>query len=93
MFKKLGELMFSVYFLSAMMMGTYYNWQFAKEHGFVAWIFLGEVIPTLKGIAWPYFLLRERAEAKEETMAAGKIMVVLHAASKVGSAQECEQVS
>lgn len=34
----------------------YFNWQYAKEHGFWQWIFFGEVIATFKAVLWPYFL-------------------------------------
>ena len=35
----------------------YFNWQFAQENGFVKWLLLGEIVPTFKGLAWPYFLI------------------------------------
>lgn len=48
---------FCIYFAIAGFIFTpYYNWQYAKDHGFVNWIFLGEVVPTLKAMVWPYFL-------------------------------------
>jgi len=37
-------------------MTPYYNWQYAKEHGFIKWLFLGEIVATLKSTAWPYFI-------------------------------------
>lgn len=35
----------------------YYNWQFAQKNGFAAWLFLGEIVPTLKGLFWPIYLV------------------------------------
>lgn len=35
---------------------VYFNWQFANENGFVAWLFLGQIVPTLKALAWPFFI-------------------------------------
>ena len=38
-----------IYLIPAIMIFTpYYNWQYAKENGFVAWLFLGEIVPTLE---------------------------------------------
>ena len=34
----------------------YFNYQYAKDHGFVNWIFLGQIVPTLKAAVWPYFV-------------------------------------
>ena len=34
----------------------YYNWEYAKEHGFWAWLMFGEVIATIKGLLWPIML-------------------------------------
>jgi hypothetical protein len=35
----------------------YYNWQYAKEHGFVDWLIWGEITPTAKAFIWPYLVL------------------------------------
>ena len=45
-----------VYLISAGIMGMYFNWQYAVEHGFLAWFFFGEIIATLKGLVWPFFI-------------------------------------
>lgn len=45
-----------LYFMSLAIMTPYYNWQYAKEHGFIKWLFLGEIVATLKSAAWPYFV-------------------------------------
>ena len=34
----------------------YYNWNYAKTHGFVKWICLGEIVATAKSVAWPYYV-------------------------------------
>jgi len=49
-----------VYFVIAgLIFVPYYNWQYAKENGFVKWLFLGELVPTLKATVWPYFLYKQ----------------------------------
>lgn len=45
-----------LYLTSLAVMTPYYNWQYAKEHGFIEWLFLGEIVATLKSAAWPYFV-------------------------------------
>ena len=44
------------YLISAGIMGIYFNWLYAVEHGFLAWFFFGEIISTLKGLVWPFFI-------------------------------------
>jgi hypothetical protein len=56
--KILGNVLVGIvglYFISIAVMAPYYNWQYAKEHGFIKWLFLGEIVVTLKSTAWPYF--------------------------------------
>jgi hypothetical protein len=49
---------FGLYFAIALMgFVPYYNWQYAKENGFVSWLLLGEVVATARAMAWPYFVL------------------------------------
>jgi hypothetical protein len=38
----------------------YYNWQYAKENGFLKWLFLGEVVAFGKAFAWPYFVFFDK---------------------------------
>jgi hypothetical protein len=45
-----------LYGLSAGLFALYFNWQYAQEHGFVAWLFFGEIIATFKGAFWPFFI-------------------------------------
>lgn len=44
-----------IYFGGVLIFVPYYNFQYAKNNSFIKWVFLGEIIPTFKGIAWPYF--------------------------------------
>ena len=37
-----------VYGISVAVFALYYNWLFAKTNGFIAWLFFGEIIATLK---------------------------------------------
>ncbi len=62
-----------LYMIAAMVAVPYFNWQYAKEHGFVRWLFLGEVVATAKGLAWPYFLATrfsavEQVAGKEDSV-------------------------
>lgn len=46
-----------IYFtIASVIFIPYYNWEYATTHGFVKWIFLGEIVATGKAFAWPYFV-------------------------------------
>jgi hypothetical protein len=38
-----------------MISAPYFNWLYAKENGFVAWLFLGQVVPTGQAFIGPYY--------------------------------------
>jgi len=44
-----------IYGISVGIFGVYYNWLYANEHGFLAWLFFGEIIASLKAVVWPLF--------------------------------------
>jgi hypothetical protein len=46
---KIAGTALGLYVLVAIVAVPYFNWQYAREHGFVAWLLLGEVISTAKG--------------------------------------------
>jgi hypothetical protein len=54
---KLLTSLFVLYVWSATLAAVYFNWQFAKENGFLRWILLGELVPSAKALVWPYFAL------------------------------------
>lgn len=47
----------TIYFLGMAISVPYFNWCYARDHGFVSWIFFGEIVPTLQGCIWPYYAL------------------------------------
>lgn len=54
----IATLLYSIYIIGFVIMLPYYNWQFARDNGFIAWLLLGEIAPTGKAIAWPYFVAK-----------------------------------
>jgi hypothetical protein len=56
----LWSFMCITYVLSAIIAIPYFNWQYARDHGFFKWMFLGEIVPTAKGFVWPYFVFMSR---------------------------------
>ncbi len=40
----------------------YYNWQYAREHGFASWLFLGELAASAKALGWPYFAFAQTSK-------------------------------
>ena len=51
---------FVLYILATGVFASLYNWRYARENGFVKWLLLGEVISTVKGVAWPYYEFFDR---------------------------------
>ena len=47
--------LFYLYFASVGIFALYYNYLYAQEHGFIAWLFFGEIIASLKAMVWPLF--------------------------------------
>jgi hypothetical protein len=43
------------YGISVGVFGLYYNYLYAIENGFLAWLFFGEIIATLKSLVWPLY--------------------------------------
>jgi hypothetical protein len=57
-FKNVGLAVFYVYSLVFALFATpYFNWRYAREHGFGSWLVFGEVIATGKAMIWPYYAL------------------------------------
>ena len=44
-----------LYATSVAIFAAYYNYLYAIEHGFLAWLFFGEIIASLKSLIWPLF--------------------------------------
>ncbi len=55
--KKLGSFLFQGYFVTAMLVIPYFNWQYAKHEGFASWMVLGQIVPTYQAMVWPYYAL------------------------------------
>jgi len=47
-----------LYMLIAAIAAMYHNWLFAKEQGFLRWVFYGEIYSTIRGFLWPYDLIK-----------------------------------
>ncbi len=60
--KMLASIVFIVnlYMISLFAMTPYFNWKYANEHGFVKWLYFGEVVATAKSVVWPYFIFFNR---------------------------------
>ena len=42
-----------VYFMGFTLVAIYHNWVYFVEQGFLAWLFFGEIVATLRAIDWP----------------------------------------
>src|SRR4051812_4230303 len=52
------------YLLGIVCSVPYFNYQYARSNGFVAWLFFGEIVPSLKGVVWPVFAVRSATVAR-----------------------------
>jgi len=56
----------SIYIMAASICGLWFNYDYAKKHGFVEWFFFGEVVATAKAIVWPYYVYKGYNQKKEQ---------------------------
>ena len=47
----------AIYFIGVIISGLYFNWAYANTHGFMKWLFFGEIVPTIQSLFWPIYLL------------------------------------
>jgi hypothetical protein len=50
------QIIFVLYGISAAMMALYFNWVYAVEKGFWAWLLFGEIVASFQGLFWPFFI-------------------------------------
>ena len=50
------EIILVAYAISAGFMALYFNWIYAVEKGFWAWLFFGELVASFQGLFWPFFI-------------------------------------
>lgn len=53
------------YIISLSVVTPYYNWQYAKEHGFIKWVLFGEIVATMKSTIWPYYALASNSRSPD----------------------------
>jgi len=68
----LGALI-GIYFLSLLVFTPHFNWQYAKHHGFIKWLFLGEIVATAKSAVWPYYIFIAKDASTAQPRPEGKI--------------------
>jgi hypothetical protein len=63
----IGAGLFGLYAVVAIMIaGPYYNWEYARAHGFMEWLLFGEVTATFDAFAWPAHLLLPPSPTQED---------------------------
>lgn len=55
---KIVETLLTIYVCGSCISFLYFSWQYAQEHGLIAWLFFGEIVPCLQSLVWPYYLLK-----------------------------------
>jgi hypothetical protein len=51
------NVIFVIYGIGVMIAATYFEFIFAKQNGFIAWLLLGWIMPFILALAWPYYLI------------------------------------
>src|SRR5437870_1403442 len=51
-----GAVVFFAYVLVVTVVTPFYNWQYARDNGFIRWVLFGSIVSTAKAVAWPYFV-------------------------------------
>lgn len=66
---KFLTVLIGIYVVGMMISVPYLNWQYAKQNGFVKWILLGEIVPTLQSAIWPYYIFEHflRGEGRQQS--------------------------
>jgi hypothetical protein len=54
----MASVLFSIYFIVFLTAFPYFNFQYAKTHGFFNWFFFGEIIPSVQAAVWPYYVVQ-----------------------------------
>jgi len=52
-----------IYFIGLIISGSYFNFQYARENGFIKWFLLGEIVPTSQSTIWPYYAVKHFASS------------------------------
>jgi len=47
----------TVYFIGTVISVPYFNWCYARDNGFVSWLFFGEIVATAQATIWPVYAL------------------------------------
>jgi hypothetical protein len=88
-----------LYVASVFVAVPYYNWEYAREHGFTDWLVWGEIVPTGKAFAWPYYAMH-RSKPLEEKSAIVPLsqrqinrMNIMSADRAIASAQQATYVT
>jgi hypothetical protein len=53
---KIAGVLLAVYCWGVVITFSLESWKYAKQHGFISWLFLGEIVPAGKSLIWPYYL-------------------------------------
>jgi hypothetical protein len=51
------SVLLQIYGLISSIFAFYFNYSYARENGFIEWLFFGELIALCKAILWPFFVL------------------------------------
>jgi len=60
-----------IYLAGLIVSGTYFNWQYAQQNGFIKWLLFGETVPTGQSTIWPYYAVKYLVDSDSSRQSAG----------------------
>lgn len=66
-FSSLGYMLIGIHGIGVAISFLFFSYQYAREHGFLRWLLLGEIIPILKSIVWEVFLVLALIQSPSHT--------------------------
>ena len=61
---KIFLIFLQVYKIGVFVAFPYFNFLYAKEHGFMNWLLLGQVVPTAQAVVWPYYAINANSKVR-----------------------------
>ena len=61
-----------IYFAGFVISGSYFNWRYAQQNGFIKWLLLGEIVPTFQSIIWPYYAASSLVDSDSTPQTGGR---------------------
>jgi hypothetical protein len=90
--RKIGEALRVLYVVGVIATLPYFNWQYARDHGFLRWLFFGELVATAEALIWPAPLAIDALLKRLERREAERFLLVAAAALRAGQLDSRDEI-